>query len=155
MALSDHLSEESVCMSIEAAERDDALRELLVNLVSHNKLPEAQVEPSMEALLAREKLGSTALGKGVAVPHARVEGLEQTLVAFGYSEEGIEFDALDGQPVQYFFLVISPEDDHEEYVALMGKISQLVRDHDFRRFLEAARESEDVVDLVSDMEKEG
>lgn len=154
MALSDHLSEESVCMNIEAGERDPALRELLEQLVEHQKLSQAQVEPSLEALLAREQLGSTALGKGVAVPHARVEGLEETLVAFGYSEEGIEFDALDGQPVQYFFMVISPEGDHEQYVELMGKISQLVRDHDFRRFLEAARQSEDIVELVSDMELE-
>lgn len=154
MALADHLCEESVCMNVKAGERDEALRELLENLAEHSKLPQDQVEPSLEALLAREKLGSTALGKGVAVPHARVEELGETLVAFGYSEEGIEFDALDGQPVQYFFLIIAPEEEHEEYVALMGRISQLVRDHDFRRFLEAARRREDVVELVSDMETE-
>lgn len=153
MPLSEHLCKETVCMGLEANERDEALRELLDTLVERGQLEAQQVEPSLEALLAREKLGSTALGKGLAVPHARVDGLGRIIVAFGYSRAGISFNSLDGQPVKYLFLVVAPEEEHQEYVALMGSISQLVRDGDFRRFLVATREREDIVDLVREMEE--
>lgn len=94
----------------------------------------------LDALMARERLGSTALGNRVAVPHARIPGLEQAVGAFLKLEEGVEFDAADGQPVDLLFGLLIPQDEAESGLDLLRKIMDVLRDPETRRNLHGAGE---------------
>lgn len=151
MQLTEILSEETIYTALEAAGRDDALRALLSRLVEARKLREEQIEPVLQAVLKREAVGSTAIGRGVALPHARASGLDRSVMALGLSEEGVEFNALDGEAVHAIFLVIGPEEGGDEYVVVLEKISGLIQNQDFRSFLSRARTSREVLELILEM----
>ena len=151
MGLLGGLSEEAVCMDLRAESREDALRELLGRLVEGGKLAEEKLAPAMKALMAREAVGSTAIGRGIALPHARADLFDGTLVSLGLSREGVEFSALDGEPVHAIFLVLGPEGAADEYLAVLQDVSRLIQNADFRRFLGRARTSGEVLELIGEM----
>jgi mannitol/fructose-specific phosphotransferase system IIA component (Ntr-type) len=153
MALADHLRETAICTEVECDKREDAIRVLLELSVAGGTVRKGFVDRALAAVLERERLGSTAIGKGVAVPHARLDELPRILVAFGYSAGGVEFNALDGEPVHLIFLVIAPKTGAEEYLNIMQRITRLVQNDDFRRFVAAAHTSAQVTDLVREMDK--
>ncbi len=153
MALADYLHEEAICMDLESRERDEVIRTLLDRLVAGGLMPGDLVKGVLRAILNRERLGSTAIGRGVAVPHARLEGLERILVAFGYSPDGVEFNALDGEPVRQVFLVIAPKGSADEYVGVMERITRLVQNADFRRFVSRLESADALLELVEEMDK--
>lgn len=139
-------------MDMRAEGRNAALKELLLTLVAAKKVATDDVAPLFKALVKREELGSTALGNAVAVPHARVKDLDGTLVAFGYSSRGIAFNAIDGRPVHHVFLVIASESDSENYLAVLQKISRLLQSGDFRRFLRGVKDSQELLELIQEMD---
>lgn len=151
MALVDYLSESTVCMELQGQEREEAIRSLLEQVVDGRLMSQDLVDKAMSRIIDREKLGSTAIGKGVAVPHARLDGLDKPVVAFGYSSRGVEFNALDGEPVHEVFLVVAPRDHTDEYVAIMESITRLVQDPDFRRFAAQSSNAREVIELVAEM----
>jgi PTS system nitrogen regulatory IIA component len=153
MALADYLSEDVICMDLLPRERDDAIRALLERFVAAKAMPARSVSKALAAILERERLGSTAIGRGVAVPHARLEELDKVLVAFGYSAAGVEFSALDGEPVHEVFLVIAPKGRADEYLDIMERITRLVQNDDFRRFLSRAKTSQEVIELIQEMDR--
>ena len=153
MALADYLTTESVCMDLATSQRDDALRILLAKLVEAGALPPDLVEKALDALVMREALGSTAIGNGVAVPHARMEELTDMAVGFGHSRTGIEFRSLDGEPVRAVFVVLAPKEGAEAYLDVMQRITRLVQSDDFRRFVRQAGTAEEVTELITEMER--
>jgi PTS system nitrogen regulatory IIA component len=153
MALADYLSEKLICMDLQSRERDEVIRDLLSSLVASKAMPAKLVERAIAAILDRERLGSTAIGRGVAVPHARLEELEEVLVAFGYSQVGVQFNALDSQPVHDVFLVIAPKGRADEYLDLMERITRLVQNDDFRRFVSRAQGPREVIELIKEMDR--
>ena len=153
MALADYLSENLVCMDLQSRERDEVIRDLLNMLVASKAMPAKLVERALAAILDRERLGSTAIGRGVAVPHARLEELDEVLVAFGYSRPGVQFSALDSQPVHDVFLVIAPKGRADEYLDLMERITHLVQNDDFRRFVSRAQGQREVIELIKEMDR--
>ncbi len=102
-----------------------------------------------ESLLARERLGSTALGHGIALPHGRVEGIDRTVGAFISLSEGVDFDALDGQPVDLLFALIVPPDATEEHLQLLAGLAEMLSDQDLRSALRQARSSEELYSLLN------
>jgi mannitol/fructose-specific phosphotransferase system IIA component (Ntr-type) len=153
MALADYLSKDLVCMNLKPQDRDEAIRALLQVLVTGKAMPAGLLDKALAAVLTREKLGSTAIGRGVAVPHARVEELDQVLVAFGYSAAGVQFSSLDGEPVHQVFLVIAPKGRADEYLDLMERITRLVQNSDFRRFLSRVKSDTEVLELIEEMDR--
>jgi PTS system nitrogen regulatory IIA component len=110
---------------LEARDRTGVLREMAARL-------EARHAPGLddsllEKLLKREELGTTAIGKGVAVPHCRAKGLKVPALLLGLSPEGVAFDAVDGKPSHVFFLLVSPEDNPGAGLRLLAAIAGLVR----------------------------
>jgi PTS system nitrogen regulatory IIA component len=152
MALADHLTEDAISMTVRAAQRDDVLCELLEHLVACGGLPAGERDRALAAVIDRELLGSTAIGNGVAVPHARLDCLDDVTIAFGLCPDGASFKALDGQPVTQVFLVLGPKDSPGEYLDVMARITRLVQNGDFRRFLSRAESSEEVLDLIREMD---
>jgi len=81
----------------------------------------------VEVLLDREKLGSTGIGDGIAIPHGKLPGLENLIVSFGRTVEGIDFDSLDGKPVHIFFLLMAPENSAGQHLKALAKISRMLK----------------------------
>lgn len=152
MTLVDYLSRDAICMDLEPETRDDALRTMLERVARAGMVPQERLDGVLAALLDREQRGSTAIGRGVAVPHAKIEDLDHIVVSFGYSSRGVEFKALDGEPVHQIFLVLACPDAADDYIDVLQRITRLVRDDDFRRFISQAADSQAVLELLEEMD---
>ncbi len=152
MLLTELLAEQHICTALRAEHRDDAVQELLRQLQAAGKLNAKQVADALKAIVQREALGTTAIGRGVAVPHARIDGLAETVVALGLSRPGVEFNALDKAAVSIVFLVVGSTAGSDQYIDTMRSVSLLIQNDDFRRFLARARTAGEVVELVAEME---
>src|SRR5690606_20918103 len=127
-----------VIEDLAATSRDAAIDEMLTAAVAAERLPKTKRSSVKKRLLEREALGSTGIGNGVAVPHGKLEAVQETLLLLARSAEGIDYGAVDGRPVHCVFLVVAPKDAAAEHLQLLRWISGLARNADFRRFLKSA-----------------
>jgi PTS system nitrogen regulatory IIA component len=112
-----------------------------------------QSEAMVEVLLDREKLGSTGIGDGIAIPHGKLKGLDNLVIAFGRSREGIDFDAIDGKPVHIFFLLMAPESSTGQHLKALAKISRMLKDQEFRSSLMSAKNTEELYQKIADKDE--
>ncbi|MEO0141020.1 MAG: PTS sugar transporter subunit IIA [candidate division WOR-3 bacterium] len=118
------LSADKIILDMKATNKDEALKELL----SKANLPEDKFAVVLDALKKRESIGSTGIGKGIAIPHTRSIVLDKVYLVVGRSKNGINFDALDDKPVHLFFLLCAPPQDiGTTYLVMLGKIAQIAR----------------------------
>jgi len=103
----------------------------------------------VESLMAREALGSTAIGQGVAIPHAKVDCVKKMVAAFGLSQKGINFNALDGELVYIFFLLLAPQDSAGPHLKALAKIARLLRDKYFRDSLRACKDEKSIIKIIT------
>jgi PTS system nitrogen regulatory IIA component len=103
-----------------------------------------QSEAMIEVLLEREKLGSTGIGDGIAIPHGKLKGLDSLVISFGRSREGIDFDSIDGRPAHIFFLLMAPESSTGQHLKALAKISRMLKDPEFRNDLLSAKNAEEL-----------
>jgi len=137
---------------LEAREKEAVIGELVGALGSSGALAEERTGEALEAVLEREKLGSTGIGNGVAVPHAKLSGLEGVVGALGKAPGGIDFDSLDGAPVRSVFLFLSPEETPDAHVTLMSRFVSLIRKPDFLNFLDQTHGREALHDLLAEVD---
>ncbi|WP_147821377.1 PTS sugar transporter subunit IIA [Salidesulfovibrio onnuriiensis] len=136
MKLGDYLEKELIIPALTSATKAEVLAELVSPLASTTASFDA--EQAVSVLLEREKLGTTGIGDGIAIPHGKLESLEKIRVVVGRSIEGVEFEALDFKPCHIFFLVLAPEQVAGLHLRLLAQISRLLKDENFRReFLQA------------------
>lgn len=131
-------------------------REVLVELAgafAKGKL-EFDSDAMLHVLLEREKLGSTGIGDGIAIPHGKLAGLEEMMVAFGRSREGVDFEAMDGKPVHLFFLLMAPENSVGQHLKALAKISRMIKDEAFRKKLLAAKECDELFQVLAEKDDE-
>jgi PTS system nitrogen regulatory IIA component len=112
-----------------------------------------QSEAMVEVLLDREKLGSTGIGDGIAIPHGKLKGLDNLVISFGRSREGIDFDAIDGKPVHIFFLLMAPESSTGQHLKALAKISRMLKDQEFRSSLMSAKNTEELYQKIADKDE--
>ncbi len=151
MKLLDLVHPSSILPELASTERNGAIREL-VQVLGDAKLidPEA-VEGIIRSIITRERTrGTTGFGKGVAVPHAKVEGLSQIVAAVGRSTGGIDFASLDGQPVHIVFLIVSPADQPDEHLRAMDLIFRHLQQEKFRKFLRQLDTQDKIYDLLKE-----
>lgn len=135
---------------------EGVFEELVENFVRGKLLDEEHREPAVRALLEREAIASTGVGRNVAIPHVKLEGLEQVVVSLSLHQEGVEWKSLDGEPVHIFFAVLRPDRRNEQFdpdrhLDMMRWISQLGRKADFRRFALGVSNRTELVDLLKEM----
>jgi mannitol/fructose-specific phosphotransferase system IIA component (Ntr-type) len=152
MKFSKVFSKESIIPELTASRKEDAIRELVGQLASAGAIPEGLATAAEKAVLRREELGSTGIGKGVAVPHAKLAGIKGVVGALGRSSDGVAFSALDGQPVHLIFLLISSPDEAEGHLRALRKVTALLKDDDFCAFMRRASSQADLVDLLLEAE---
>ncbi len=136
MNLGDHLEKELVLPNLTSATKAEVLSELIAPL--GEKYPEMDTDQAVRVLLDREKLGTTGIGSGIAIPHGKLEELEKVIVIAGRSKAGIDFEALDHKPCTIFFLVLAPEHVAGMHLRILAQISRVLKDEAFRNeFMEA------------------
>jgi PTS system nitrogen regulatory IIA component len=117
-------------------------------LVKSGTIKERDSGKLVQILNERESLGSTGIGQGVAIPHGKANVVDGLIAAFGISKQGIEFDALDGEPVYIFFLLIAPEDSAGPHLKALARISRLLKDKHFRDMLRSAESTEKLLQSI-------
>lgn len=150
MKLREIVVEKAILPQLSATTRDEVIEELIDALVEAGAIKAANRDEFVKSVIKREKRGSTGFGHGVAVPHAKSPLVEQITVAVGVSHPGVEFNALDRQPVHSVFLLLSPEDRPEEHLDAMEAIFGNLSNEQFRRFLRQATTVEHVLTLLSE-----
>ena len=130
MRISEFLSPEAVIADLRAKDKQEVLRELSAALARAH--PSLKEERLVEVLREREKLGSTGIGEGVAIPHGKLAGMTQLLAAFGVSRGGVDFEAIDGRPTHLFFALVAPENSAGVHLKALARISRLFKNARFR-----------------------
>ena len=146
MLLSELLSADRVKVPLGSRTKDDLLRDL-VDLDIPNSDPSAR-DAVLGAVRERERELSTGIGAGVAIPHGKTTCVDELVMAAGVAPVPVEFDALDGQPVQLFFLLVGPESASGAHVKALARISRLLRRESLRNDLRAARSPHEFLDVV-------
>jgi PTS system nitrogen regulatory IIA component len=147
MRIAEFLSPQAVNAELTARTKADALRELSEALARAH--PDLQADRLVEVLQEREKLGSTGIGEGVAIPHGKLNGLPQLLASFGVSRQGIDFDAIDGKPTHLFFTLVAPENSAGTHLKALARISRLFKSPGFRQAILEATSAQQIYDLIA------
>lgn len=129
----------------------DVLAEL-INVLINSGLKIDRTK-AIDVLQQREKLGSTGIGDGVAIPHGKVSDLRDLVVAFGRSRRGIDFDAIDGKPVHLFFLLLAPENSTGQHLKALAKISKMLKTPNFRTKLIDAKTTGDLYKAIVEQDE--
>ena len=153
MKLRDFIVSDAVVAELSASDRDGVIRELVTSLAAAGAVPEESVDEVVAALVKREMNGSTGFGKGVAVPHVKHPKVRKMAGTIGRSVNGVDFAALDHQPVYSVVLLLSPENQPQQHLQAMNIIfSNLQRDM-FRRFLRQSNTREGIVELLDEADQ--
>ena len=151
MNFTEILKRDFILEELEARNQHDVLAEL-VGVFAKGGVrfdPEAM----LQVLLERERLGSTGIGDGIAIPHGKLQGLDEILLSFGRSSEGIAFDAMDGKPVHLFFLLMAPENSAGLHLKILAKISRMLKDTALRNNLLQAKSKEEIWRIIDEQEQ--
>ena len=148
MKILDYLKEEWVIPELHGTDKPSILKELSSVLVKPCQA--ASVEELVQVLLDREKLGSTGIGEGIAIPHGRLKKLKTFLISFGRSIQGVDFDSIDHHPSQLFFLVMAPENSAVDNLKLLGRMVTLLKDPSFKKRLSEAKTRKELFEIISE-----
>lgn len=133
MKLSEILDVTNIIPDLKAKDKKGVLEELAEVIASHE--PALDKEDLVKDLLERERLGSTGIGDGVAIPHGKFRGISQPIVSFGRSKKGLDFESMDGQPAFLFFLLVAPENAANIHLKALAKIAKILKNSSFRKVL--------------------
>ncbi len=153
MKLADFVVKEAILPDIQSTKKEDVIREIVLSLINAQKVNHNDVEDIMAALIKREQLGSTGIGKGVAVPHTKHESITSLVGTVARSKKGIDFDSLDGEPAYIFFLLLSPNESAGTHLAALEQISTVIRNNDFRRFMMNAPGKAEMIEIIKEMDE--
>ena len=142
------LSDDAISNDLKGVNKSDALKELVDLLINAGELEKKDKNRVVELLMAREALGSTAIGHNVGIPHAKTDCIKTLVGAFGLSKRGVDFDSLDGEPVYIFFLLLAPQDSAGPHLKALARISRLIKDKYFRETLRQAKDKKDIVRII-------
>ena len=148
MKIMDILVQDAVVLDLAHSEKRDVLAEMATALCKAE--PAVDSDRLLEVLVERESLQSTGIGEGVAIPHGKLSGLDRLVATFARSQDGVEFDSIDGQSTHHFFLLVVPEHSGGQYLKALARISRFFRDAAFRERLSSADTLEDVLRAIEE-----
>ena len=146
MKIADILNEAMVVPALAGRSKAEVIVELAAVVAKNH--PDIAHDPLVQALEDRERLNSTALGEGVAIPHGKLAGVKRVVAAFGRSPAGVDFSSLDGKPTHLFFLLVAPEDSAGAHLKALARISRLLKDESFRARLLHATDAADLYQTI-------
>jgi PTS system nitrogen regulatory IIA component len=150
--LTDFLSEDKVIADLAAQSKVQVMEELCKVLMQSN--PDLDLDKLMGVLIERERLGSTGIGDGIAIPHGKSADLDHLLISFGRSRQGVDFDSLDGKPAHLFFLVLAPENSAGVHLKALARISRLLKSHNIRSELMKAGDAAAIYSIFASQDED-
>jgi nitrogen PTS system EIIA component len=147
LKITDILDSAMVIPSLKGRDKKAVLREMAEWVAERCELMNAQ--KVFDVLVGREKVGSTAIGEGVAIPHGTVPGIQRVQAVFARSPQGVDFESLDGGPTYIFFLLIAPENSAGEHLKALARISRLLQDASFRASLMKGETPQEIFETIS------
>ena len=148
MKIMDFLQKKAISVNIKSTDKEGVIREL-IDLLS-NATEIKNKEELIKAVLAREALGSTGIGQGVGIPHAKSQNVKELVAAFGLSKNGVDFDSLDGEPVHIFFLLLAPEESAGPHLKALARLSRMLKDKYFRELLKKAKDENEILRIIQE-----
>jgi mannitol/fructose-specific phosphotransferase system IIA component (Ntr-type) len=153
MKLSDIIITDAIVPKLKARTRDDAVSELVEALAAAGAVPKRNVPEITKAILKRESQATTGIGKGVALPHAKLKGIKKPIATIGGSGAGIDFAALDSKPVYSVILLLSSPDNPDEHLQAMETIFKQVQRDIFRKFLRQSHTNDAISELIAEADE--
>lgn len=153
MKFADFIVVESIQPNLSATNKNDVLRELIEGLVKAGQVPESEKGAVYDKVVERENLGSTGLGRGVAVPHGKHPSVERAVGTVAISRGGVDFDSLDTAPVHLFFALVSPPDKSADHLAALGYVSRQLKNDLFCKLLRESKTAEDVWQILEEADE--
>jgi len=153
MRMSDFVVREAMIPDLQATTKEAAIREIVESLRASGHVKSNDQENIIKAILKREQLGTTGIGRGVAIPHTKHEAVEKLLGTIAVSHSGVPFDSLDSEPVYVFVMLISPQDRPGEHLRALDNVSRNLRDDGFCRFLRQVKSRQEMEDLLNEADK--
>jgi nitrogen PTS system EIIA component len=148
MRMSEFVVRDAIIPSLGATTKEAVIRAMVESLRDAGQFKGADVEDLVRAILKRELLGSTGIGRGVAIPHTKHQSVERLVGTLAVSHQGVAFESLDGEPVFIFVLLISPQDRPGDHLRALENVSRCLRDDAFVRALRAATTREEICRLL-------
>lgn len=149
MKIMDFLNKKAVTANLNAVDKEGVIRELVDLLTAATDNAQSKDE-LVKAVMSRESLGSTGIGQGVGIPHAKSQSVKQLVAAFGLSQKGVNFDSLDGEPAYIFFLLIAPEESAGPHLKALARISRMLKDKYFRDLLRRAKTEQEILRIIQE-----
>jgi fructose-specific phosphotransferase system IIA component len=149
MQIMDFLSKKAIVTDLKSTKKEEVIRELVEALIEAQEIEKRSRNKLIDALMAREALGSTAIGQGIAIPHAKSDCTSKLVAAFGISRKGVDFDSLDGELAYIFFLLVAPQDSAGPHLKALARISRLLKDKYFRDALRSATDEKAILKTIA------
>ena len=153
MRLGDFVLEESIVSELRATQKREVLAEVVESLIDAGCLDPEAKESVVDALMHREEIGSTGIGHGVAIPHAKHPAVRRLLGAYAHSSAGVDFSSLDGQPVKALFLILWPAGVIGPHLEAIAQVSRVLKRDNFLERLKEASDKREIVSLFSEADK--
>ncbi|MDD5613593.1 MAG: PTS sugar transporter subunit IIA [Candidatus Omnitrophica bacterium] len=154
MNISELLTVDTIKLNFSAKDKEEVIEQMLDILVKAKKISKTHKPKIQKALIARENLGSTGIGQGVGIPHAKDDCIKKITACCAIAKKGIDFDALDGEPAQIFFMLLAPKEATGEHLKTLAKISRLVRARFFRSSLIQCKTPDNLLSILKREEGE-
>ncbi len=148
MKINDFLCLEAVSIDLKGTTKEEIISELVGLLLKAGAIDKKHKNKILEVLMAREALGSTAIGQGIAIPHGKSDSVDNIVGALGISKQGIDFDSLDGEPAYIFFLLVAPIDSAGPHLKALARISRLLKDKFIRDSLKSVTDEKTMLKIV-------
>jgi PTS system nitrogen regulatory IIA component len=151
MKIVDFVGPDLIVPQLAAHEKSEVIRELADHLAAHVTGPQKiDREVLAKVLLERERLASTAIGEGVAIPHGKLDAVGKLVAVVGRAPEGVDFDSMDGRPTHLFFVLVAPENSTGVHLKALARISRLFKDPEFRTRLMQAKDAQEIFRVIAD-----
>jgi nitrogen PTS system EIIA component len=149
MKLIDVLRKEAIILGLKATDKKGVLEELTVPAAAISKIEHSQL---VRMLMERERLGTTGIGGGIAIPHGKLQNLSSEIMCMGISQKGVSFEAMDGKPVHLFFLLFTPEGATDLHLMMLSRISRMLKNDIVRQRLLDAPNADTICDIVEEFD---
>jgi len=153
MKILDFLNKDAVTINLKATKKEEVMKEL-VDMLSR-VYPIKEKEKLVKTLMNREALGSTGIGQGIGIPHAKSNAIKELIGALGISQSGVDFDSLDGEPTKIFFLLVAPEDAAGPHLKALARISRMLKDKFLRDSFLTARDEKTIINIIAKEDQKG
>lgn len=149
--VSDYIKKDTIELNLKSKNKNSVIKEMYENLKKTGLV--LNEEQALKDLYAREEMGTTGIGRGVALPHAKTDAVSELVLTIGICKDGIEYSSIDDSKVTILFMFLCPQENTQEYLKVLARISRFIRNDEFRESLLNAKTSEEIIEIIKKEEK--